>query len=200
VKRKRCPECSEFMNLAKTSRNRVYTCACGKVIRVPLEQSEEDEPEAEPDVAPSVRKQPRRKSIKRRAEGGVLIDYWNYYNDSFGSASYVVLGLGLFWLCGLMGTCALPPAALVLIGVGIVAYYGGYIWLIVIGFSDSSLAGFLLLAGAFIPFIGLLGLIYAVMNIGETWRALVIMLMGFLIIFSAALAAALSPMHLLLHR
>ena len=205
MKRKRCPRCSEFMDLVDTPRGRVYSCVCGKLIRVQVKQTAvaETEPEPEPDEAPEialpVRKSLRRKSLKRRPEENVFLGYWNYFNDTFGAAGFVMLGLVAVWLFGLMGTCLLPPGMFLLIGLGIMTYYGGYIWLVVIGFRDSPLAGFLLLAGAFIPIVGLLGLIYAIMNIGETWKALLFKLIGILMIVSAIMAAILSPMHLL-HR
>lgn len=190
------------MELVDTARGRVYSCACGKVIRVAIKQKEEDEleePDEASDMAPPVRKAPRRKSLKRRAEKNVLLDYWNYYNETFGIAGFVMLGLAGIWFFGLMGTCLLPQAMIALVVVGVLTYYGGYIWLVVIAFQDSALAGLLLLAGAIIPFVGLLSLIYVIMNIGQTWKALLIELMGILMMVSAILAYVLSPMHLL-HR
>jgi hypothetical protein len=197
MKSKRCPKCSELMELVTTARERVYSCACGKVIRVPINPKEEDDP---PDIALPARKPPRRKSFKRRAQKNILIDYYNYFNDSFGIAGFVMLGLLVVWFFGLMGTCLLPPAMILLIGVGILAVIGGHIWLVVIGFQESTMAGLLVLAGPAIPFVGgLLVLIYAIMNIGETWKALLLQLIGILIIISAVLAGAFSPIHLL-HR
>jgi hypothetical protein len=167
------------------------------VIRVPIEPKEEADP---PDITQPVRKPPRRKSFKRRAQKNILIDYYNYFNDSFGIAGFVMLGLLVVWFFGLMGTCLLPPAMILLIGVGIMAVLGGHFWLVVIAFRDSTMAGLLVLAGPAIPFVGgLLVLIYAIMNINETWKALLLQLIGILIIITAILAAALSPIHLL-HR
>jgi hypothetical protein len=189
------------MKSVDTAGIRVYSCKCGKVIRVKVKQKEEDEPAPEPDEAPPAPKPLRSKVIKPRNLKHPLVRYWDYYHNTYGTYGLVMLGLCIFWLLGLLGTCALPPAVFLLVGVAVAISFGGYCWLVVIAFQDSPMAGILILLGPFIPFIGgLLVLIWAIMNINDTWKALALQLLGLLMSVTAIVALFLSPWHWLLHR
>jgi hypothetical protein len=183
------------MDLVETARGKVYSCECGKVIRLVPKKEEDDEPEARLVATPSVadrddeevrivRRPPRPKRIVRRPKENLLVEQWNYWAGALGGLAYVLLGVTAIWLLGFCLTVAFPPAFVGLLFLGFGLSIAGHIWLLVVAFQDSPTSGMLCLL------IGLYALVYAIMNLGETWRALLLQVLGFFVIISAFLGAA----------
>jgi len=157
--KKRCPKCSELMDLVDTARGKVYSCECGKVIRIQPKKVEVAEPEVRPE------------------------DVLHVDRDE-GEAAYVLVGVAVVWLMGLCVTFAFPPAfaGMLLLGFGLCVV--GHIWLLVMAFQDSPTTGTLCLL------IGAYTWVFALMNLGETWRALLLYVLGVLVLVSGFMAAA----------
>jgi len=191
--KKRCPKCSELMDLVDTARGKVYSCECGKVIRIQPKKVEVAEPEVRPEdvlhvdrdegEARRVRR-PRFKRVARRPKDNFLVEQWNYWAGGLGALAYVLVGVAVVWLMGLCVTFAFPPAfaGMLLLGFGLCVV--GHIWLLVMAFQDSPTTGTLCLL------IGAYTWVFALMNLGETWRALLLYVLGVLVLVSGFMAAA----------
>lgn len=193
--KKRCPKCSELMDLVDTARGKVYSCECGKVIRLQPKKVEPEEPEVRPEdmlhvadrdeeEARRVRRTARLKRIVRRPRDNPLLEQWNYWTGGLGALAYVLVGVAVIWLLGFCVTVAFPPAVAGLLFLGFGLCVVGHVWLLVMAFQDSPTTGMLCLL------IGLYTWVFALMNLGETWRALLLYVIGVLVLFSGFIGAA----------
>jgi hypothetical protein len=189
-----------MMDLVETARGMVYSCHCGKVIRVQQKQEEEEVPVAEPidttyveddENAKRVQKAARRKRARKRVEySNAFLENWHYYTGGLGAMVYVILGLLGLWGLATVVSVALPKAAMVFVSVGFFIYLGGYIWLIIIAFQDNPTSGMLIVAGTLCWIAQLFSIVYIIMNIGETWKALILIFGGLAIFITAIIAGA----------
>jgi hypothetical protein len=192
---KYCPSCDSLMDLVDTARGKVYSCECGKVIRIQPKKVEVEEPEARPEDSmyvedtPEVKRQRkelrRRRVARRRERSNPFLENLQYYTGALGAGGFVILGLLAFWLFSLMLICILPPLAYPVAVIGVLAYLGGYIWLAVIALQDEPSHGIIIFLGLLVGIAQLYAIVYTIMHIGETWKAAAISVLGLLITLSA---------------
>jgi hypothetical protein len=180
------------MDLVETARGKVYSCECGKVIRLRPRPVEPDEPEVQPEELLHVKESPeakehrrklRRRRLDRKRSENPVVEYWNRFRDYFGAIGFVLIGVAALWLFGMCLTVAFPPSLILMLALGIGLCVTGHIWLLVIAFQDSPTTGMLCI------FIGLYLWIFALMNIGETWKPLLLYVLGIFVMITGAVGA-----------
>jgi hypothetical protein len=203
----RCPNCATILSAEASPHAQVCRCpSCHKALRIPARKSppapaeapaaqdagyellEEDIPAGKldregdrPGPAPDAPGPPRRKRRRRKeARGGGPGEAWRYYTDALGVYGWSLVALAGAWAFGLLLSCLVPPAGALLLLLGSALAVLGNLWIVYVAFTDNPLYGILCFSTCLFIYV------YVFMNLEETWRPAVLVLLGNLMAWSGA--------------
>jgi hypothetical protein len=203
----KCRGCGAVQDVEDALPGQLSACAaCGRLLRLPPAPDtsiREDRPGSEPrplvlspygervpDIAreppPAEQEPPRRSKPRRKRRAASLGERWRYYLGAVDTFGWVLVGLGAFWLAGLIGALLSPGLGRLLLLAGTALVAVGNVWIGFVAYRDGQVYGMLCFCTCLFVYV------YVLMNPDETWRPGALTGLGFVFVVSGLVASHLA--------